>query len=186
VSHYEALGVERTADAASVRRAYLRLAREHHPDRHADDPGRQRQAEDRMRRINAAWSVLGDPARRAHYDLTLADPTSSSSSRARTGPMWEGGPTPGWRPFDESDDDPSPDDLDDTPTGAWRPSAWLAMVPPLFVAAALLLGALGLALGIRQVFAFAVLVAAVGAFLFMLAPLRALSASRAADRLGGD
>lgn len=181
-SHYETLGVPRTADAASLRRAYLRLAREHHPDRHAGDPRRQREAEDRMRDITAAWHVLGDARRRELYDLGLADPGREAGPGPRpSGPWWEGGPTPGWVPFDDGDDDPDPAELDDRPIGAWQPSLWITLTPAIFVVAAVLLGFVGLMMGIRQVFAFAVLVAAVGGFLFMVAPLRALAASRAAD-----
>jgi curved DNA-binding protein CbpA len=65
VGHYEVLGVAHDADGSEVRRAYLRLAREHHPDRSGGDP-------DRMRAVNAAWAVLGDPMRRRQYDLDQA------------------------------------------------------------------------------------------------------------------
>lgn len=64
MGHYEVLGVAPGADAAEVRRAYLRLARAHHPDRSGGDV-------DRMQAVNAAWAVLGDPVRRRQYDLDL-------------------------------------------------------------------------------------------------------------------
>jgi curved DNA-binding protein CbpA len=62
--HYQALGVLPDASAADIRAAYLRLMREHHPDRRPGDAA----AEDAARRINAAWEVLGHSARRASYD----------------------------------------------------------------------------------------------------------------------
>ena len=65
MGHYEVLGVAPDAASSEVRRAYLRLAREHHPDRSGGDP-------DRMRAVNAAWAVLGDPVRRRQYDLDEA------------------------------------------------------------------------------------------------------------------
>lgn len=61
---YEVLGVARDADAATVKKAYRKLAQESHPDRHPDDP----QAEDRFKEINQAYQVLSDPERRSAYD----------------------------------------------------------------------------------------------------------------------
>ncbi len=71
-SHYETLGVPPDADVATLRRAYHDLARRLHPDRvlDADAEARASTAE-RMRAINEAWRVLGDPTRRRAYDLTL-------------------------------------------------------------------------------------------------------------------
>ena len=67
MSHYDVLGVVPAADAATVRQAYVALARQHHPDRPGGDAAR-------MRAINDAWAVLGDPIRRAQYDRALATP----------------------------------------------------------------------------------------------------------------
>ncbi|HEY4377037.1 MAG TPA: J domain-containing protein [Acidimicrobiales bacterium] len=68
MDHYEALGVPHGADPAEIRRAYLQLARRHHPDVSgtAATP-----AVERMTRINQAYEVLGDPARRSDYDEAL-------------------------------------------------------------------------------------------------------------------
>jgi hypothetical protein len=65
---YDRLGVAAGADAATVHRAYRRLAKRWHPD-HAPDRG---EASARMVLINEAWRVLGDPERRAAYDAVLA------------------------------------------------------------------------------------------------------------------
>jgi curved DNA-binding protein CbpA len=62
--HYQALGVPPSSDAATVRAAYLRVMRAHHPDRRPGD----RDSEAIARRANAAWHVLSDEARRASYD----------------------------------------------------------------------------------------------------------------------
>jgi hypothetical protein len=71
-THYEVLGVARTADHAEIRQAYHRAARRWHPDGFADrSPGEERRAEAEIRRINQAWEVLGDEARRKTYDLEL-------------------------------------------------------------------------------------------------------------------
>jgi curved DNA-binding protein CbpA len=61
--YYQVLGVPRQASTREIRRAYRRLARQHHPDRNPQPDGPQR-----FRSIAEAYSVLGDPARRTHYD----------------------------------------------------------------------------------------------------------------------
>ncbi len=70
-SHYEVLGVQPTADQIDIRRAYLDLARRHHPDRVAD-ASRPDATGSKMREVNEAWRVLGEPVRRRRYDLELA------------------------------------------------------------------------------------------------------------------
>src|SRR5687768_4523431 len=61
---YEILGLGRDASNEDIRKAYRRLAREHHPDVNAD-PG----AEDRFKEISAAYEILSDPQKRQQYDL---------------------------------------------------------------------------------------------------------------------
>ena len=61
--YYTTLGIERTADAKTVRNAYRRLARRHHPD-----VDKAAGAEERFKEINEAYQVLGDPEKRARYD----------------------------------------------------------------------------------------------------------------------
>jgi hypothetical protein len=68
---YAELGVSRAASPEQVRAAYRDLAHRFHPDHFPDDP----LAEDRFRRISAAYRVLADPLSRASYDrLHLAGP----------------------------------------------------------------------------------------------------------------
>ena len=67
MSLYSVLGVPDGAEPATVRRAYLQLAREHHPDLHPDGAPRSR-AERRMQEVNEAWAVLSDETTRAEYD----------------------------------------------------------------------------------------------------------------------
>lgn len=64
--HYAVLGVEPNASADEIKRAYRRLALATHPDRHPDDP----EAEERFRRISAAYAILSDPAQRARFDAS--------------------------------------------------------------------------------------------------------------------
>jgi curved DNA-binding protein CbpA len=63
---YEVLGVARDAGASEIRRAYRRLARQHHPDRNPEPDGPER-----FRTLAEAYAVLNDPARRARYDHTI-------------------------------------------------------------------------------------------------------------------
>lgn len=68
-SHYRRLGVTPAASTAEIRDAYRSLAGRFHPDRLAGSGDAERAlAERRMREINEAWRVLGDPDRRRAYD----------------------------------------------------------------------------------------------------------------------
>lgn len=82
MNHYDVLGVSAQADQAAIRRAYLAQARVAHPDFHIDaaDTVRAENAR-RMQQINEAWETLGDPARRARYDLALRGPVRPPSTR---------------------------------------------------------------------------------------------------------
>ena len=68
VDHYRTLGVPSDATPEVLRDAYRNLARRNHPDR-VDDPTQRALAAERMAAVNEAWQVLGDPERRATYDL---------------------------------------------------------------------------------------------------------------------
>lgn len=61
---YEILGVDRTASQDEIKRAYRRLAKEHHPDRNPDNPDAVR----RFKEAQAAYEVLSDPQKRAQFD----------------------------------------------------------------------------------------------------------------------
>ena len=66
--YYKILGVERTASAQEIKKAYRRLARQHHPDLSQDPESARRMAE-----INEANTVLSDPEKRAAYDQLGAE-----------------------------------------------------------------------------------------------------------------
>jgi molecular chaperone DnaJ len=63
VDYYQLLGVERTANGETIKRAYRKLAMEHHPDRN-NGP----EAEKKFREISEAYQVLSDDQKRAAYD----------------------------------------------------------------------------------------------------------------------
>ena len=60
---YQLLGVSRSADADTLKKAYRKLARQYHPDINKD-PG----AEEKFKEIGRAYEVLADPDTRARYD----------------------------------------------------------------------------------------------------------------------
>src|SRR5450759_288590 len=62
--YYKTLGVERSADAQEIKRAYRKLAMKFHPDR---NPG-SKEAEEKFKKINEAYQVLSDAEKRSRYD----------------------------------------------------------------------------------------------------------------------
>lgn len=76
LSHYELLGVPREATEEEIRRAYLEKGRLFHPDlRHRPDLAAfERELTAVFERLEVAYEVLGDPAKRAEYDQASDEP----------------------------------------------------------------------------------------------------------------
>jgi molecular chaperone DnaJ len=64
VDYYAVLGVALQASQDEIKKAYRTLALEFHPDRNRGN----RQAEEKIREVNAAYEILGDPDARKTYD----------------------------------------------------------------------------------------------------------------------
>ena len=62
--YYEVLGLSREASQTEVKKAYRRLARDHHPDANPGDTG----AEERFKELTEAYEVLSSPQARRAYD----------------------------------------------------------------------------------------------------------------------
>lgn len=62
--YYDLLGVSRDADAATIKKAYRKLAIKYHPDKNPDDTV----AEEKFKQIGEAYEVLSDEDKRAAYD----------------------------------------------------------------------------------------------------------------------
>jgi molecular chaperone DnaJ len=62
--YYQTLGVAETASTDEIKKAFRRLAKQHHPDRNPNNP----QAAERFKEINEAHDVLSDAEKRKKYD----------------------------------------------------------------------------------------------------------------------
>src|SRR5216683_7120850 len=81
---YEVLGVARSASEDEIKRAYRKLARQHHPDRNPGD----KQAETRFKEVQDAYDVLSDKEKRQQYDRFGFAPQGGFRGR----PAGPGGP----------------------------------------------------------------------------------------------
>ncbi len=180
VTHYQALGVSRSAQTAEIRRAYLRLARLHHPDANAGRSSSQQTAAERdMRRINEAWMVLGDRARRRAYDAELA---RSASRPRRKVPPPEGMANPDFVPFDTSDGhDPELTEQGPSVDGAYVPR-WLQLLGPSLLVVSAASGCVGLVTAFRPLVSIAVIALSCSVVAFVAAPLVATAHSARSDR----
>jgi molecular chaperone DnaJ len=62
--YYEVLGINRDTSDEDIKKAYRKLAMQHHPDRNPDNP----KAEEKFKEAKEAYEILCDPDKRAAYD----------------------------------------------------------------------------------------------------------------------
>ena len=87
--YYKTLGVEKTATTEQIKKAYRKLARQHHPDVNPNDP----EAERKFKEVNEANEVLSDAEKRKKYDQLGADWQRYEQQGAGRGPAGgRGGP----------------------------------------------------------------------------------------------
>ena len=111
---YAILGVARDASATQIQGAYRRLAKQYHPDLHQAS-----KTTERMQRLNQAWAILSNPARRARH---ASDQSRAATSRADA---WSGAPRRAWQTTSAAGPHHSPSaERVQQPPG----SPWLAVV----------------------------------------------------------
>ncbi len=64
IDYYKILGVSKDIPQKDVKKAYLKRAKQFHPDLHPDDP----KAKAKFQALNEAYDVIGDPEKRRKYD----------------------------------------------------------------------------------------------------------------------
>ncbi len=169
-THYNVLGVEYDIDAAALRKAYVAKAREFHPDFHTSESAEIRaNAGVQMRLVNTAWEALGTAPSRARYDKELRN-------TGRLNPDLFAGPNR------------SPDTgvyAEPEYTSGSAPPRWLTMLPILCLFMAVMSFALGMVTGLPALLAGAVILALVGAVMFVVVPLVALKRSKQGSSVHG-
>jgi len=75
--YYKTLGIEKTASADDIKKAYRKLALKYHPDRNPDN----KEAEEKFKRISEAYAVLSDAEKRKQYDNFGSDQFSQRYSQ---------------------------------------------------------------------------------------------------------
>ena len=86
IDYYKILGVDKTIPQKDVKKAYLKRAKQFHPDLHPDDP----KAKAKFQALNEAYDVINDPEKRRKYDQygeqwKEADAYEKSGSEFRQG-----------------------------------------------------------------------------------------------------
>jgi molecular chaperone DnaJ len=85
--YYKILGVPKDADAATIKKAYRKLAKDLHPDANAGD----KKIEEKFKAVSEAYDVVSDPKRRAEYDEAQRYGSAGPMSGGRRGPGGQGG-----------------------------------------------------------------------------------------------
>ncbi len=84
---YTELGVSRSASADEIRKSFRKLAKQLHPDQNPGDKA----AEERFKRVSAAFDILGDPAKKAKFDKGEIDADGREQARGFDPNAFRGG-----------------------------------------------------------------------------------------------
>lgn len=86
-THYEILGVDKTATSAQIKKAYFRLAKAYHPDRHFDTA--MAHMKDKLDtlfdRLHKSYEALSDQGKRSEYEMELARRNAEAQKKGQTG-----------------------------------------------------------------------------------------------------
>jgi len=170
-THYQKLGVAPHATHDEIRRAFRRLAQQHHPDANPDAADEARAV---MADINHAWEVLGDAERRRVYDLAIG---------VTPRPRLPFGPGAGAEGEESVEDDPLAHLRDDPfgPARRQRPSDLLVAIPVFLLLIAIGTFAFSAMFGSEGMRTASILMAPVTAGGFVAAPLFAMLRNRDRD-----
>ncbi|MGV3762058.1 DnaJ C-terminal domain-containing protein [Parapedobacter sp.] len=97
IDYYKILGIHKNATAEEIKKAYRKLARQHHPDLNPED----REAEELFQQINEANEVLSDPEKRKKYDQYGKDWKQADQYEASGAQQRPSGAQAGDAPFEE-------------------------------------------------------------------------------------
>lgn len=97
IDYYKILGVDKNIPQNEVKKAYLKRAKQFHPDLHPDDP----KAKAKFQALTEAYEVIGDPEKRAKYDKYGEQWRQAEAFENGGGSYWQSGG--GGSPFDGFD-----------------------------------------------------------------------------------
>ncbi|NOY78435.1 MAG: DnaJ domain-containing protein [Calditrichaeota bacterium] len=79
---YLILGIDRNADQATIKKAFRQLAKKYHPDKGKEGD------EEKLKRVNEAYSILSDQKKRADYDKRLEQEEYERTGRVEPAVPW--------------------------------------------------------------------------------------------------
>ena len=71
--YYEILGIDRSADASTIKKAYRKLAKKYHPDSNPNNA----EAAEKFKDVTEAYEILSDPEKKKLYDQYYSETVNS-------------------------------------------------------------------------------------------------------------